>query len=204
MNLKIGVFAAIAMSTSGVVAAQEAKVDKGQADEAPGMQFGQSIEAMPDTKAPQETLPDFEMFGLNAGDSYSGNIRFADKSCRLKGQGTENCTRMFGAKIGRATVSPLIALFENGKLGNVYGASPISNFRELASAFEAKYGDAHNVDETEWQNRMGARFDNIVMSWQFGDGVLQLKARGRELDSSEFIFQASTNQQDEEAPPINF
>ena len=206
INLRILAFASILMATTQSVA-QDTASQSSEDNMEPDMQFGQRIEEPPEAQqAPQADLRPFEFFGLTIDRVYDGKIEFAGKTCRIRANRAEQtCARLFGGKIGNANVSPLVALFENGKLDSVIGGADVSEFRELADAFAAKYGEPDKTEETTVQNRMGAEFEQVTMKWQFSDGVLVLQARGSTIDESRFYFVIDEKlDEPKESPPINF
>lgn len=206
INLKSLAFASILMTATQAVAQDTASQSSEDSME-PDMQFGQPIEEPSQAQqAPQADLQSFEFFGLTTDRVYDEKIKFAGGSCRIRANRSEQrCSRLFGAQIGNAKASTLGALFKNGKLSGVYGSADLSQFRELAGAFTAKYGEPSKIEESVVQNRMGAEFNQIIMYWQFSDGVLELNYRGGTIDNSAFYFVSNESlDEPEESPPINF
>ncbi len=95
-------------------------------------------------------------------------------------------------------------MFNDGKMAAVSGVTPSSKFSEISSAFEAKYGKPNKVEEGVWQNRLGAKFENITKIWVFSDGFLELVARGDKVDEAKFRFYAIENAPKAEKPTVNF
>lgn len=152
-----------------------------------------------------ENQKEFDMFGLKTSILYQGEVSISGKQCRIKGVGEEQCTRSFGTMIGNSPVDALVVVFEDGQLSVMTGASPVKNFHAISSSFEGKYGKPYKVENTEWQNKLGNKLDNIHMTWKFSDGVLILKARDFRADYSGFVF---VSQKKLDKPkidaPINF
>lgn len=147
----------------------------------------------------------FDIFGLNTKSIYKGNYSIGGKDCKIVGKGNETCIRNIGAVIGNSQIEALISIFDDGYLSTISGASQIKNFKDISSSFENKYGSPDKVENTQWQNRLGNKLDNIHMTWVFSDGILILKARDFRADYSTFTF-VSKNQLDKPKveSPINF
>lgn len=196
----------ILMTATQAVAQDTASQSSGNNLE-PDLQFDQPIEDAPEAQqSSQAGLAPFEFFGLTTDRVYDEKIKWAGRSCRVRASKAEDdCSYLWGAKIGNATTTALLGKFKNGKMVRVLGNAMVSQFGDLADAFTAKYGEPSNIEESVVQNRMGAEFNQITMYWQFSDGVLQLDYRGSTIDKSFFSF-ISNELLDvpKEAPPINF
>lgn len=146
----------------------------------------------------------FDMFGVNAQQFYSGEVLISNKKCKLKGLGEEKCIYLTGPQISDVSIIKFGAFFNSGKLYILTGASSGANFRRVAEAFEAKYGKPFKVEDVEWKNRAGATFNNVKMTWVFGDGVLTLESRGYTMDEMRLIFVSDANSPKVAAPTVNF
>jgi hypothetical protein len=146
----------------------------------------------------------FDFKGLNTTTVYGGEFMVADKKCKIKAVGLEQCIRFFGAMVGNVNVNSLTVLFNNGHMISVQGSAPNIVVGDLDAAFTAKYGPAESTSNEKWQNQMGATFDNVVKLWKFSDGLLQLKSRGSNRDIAEFVFASTDNQPAKAPPPSNF
>ena len=150
-------------------------------------------------------LNNFEIFGINTQQKYSGKFRIAGQTCKLKGFGVENCFQIYSnAMISDVKLKTLVLFFNNGKLFGVSGIASVSGFREICDAFELKYGKpSHNLFD-EWQNRIGSKFERNVKVWSFSDGLLKVESIGESIDEMEFTFSAVSNAPESDPPKINF
>lgn len=152
----------------------------------------------------QPSAKNFDIFGINAQQSYGGEFLIGGKKCKISGSGQENCMHFTGPQISTVPTTSFGVFFNNGKVYSIHGASLGSNFRLVSEAFEAKYGKPFKVEDEEWKNRAGATFNNVKMTWEFDDGVLMLNSRGRRIDEMQFIFVSLDNAPKRDAPKVNF
>ncbi len=83
---------------------------------------------------------------------------------------------------------------------------PRAGFEAIGAAFQTKYGPPCAVDEPTLQNGYGANFPQLVYSWCFSDGTLQLsRFATSNVKLSEIAF-ASKRYLARPAPaaPVNF
>ncbi|MHA0319032.1 hypothetical protein ACXY7D_11920 [Sphingomonas melonis] len=146
----------------------------------------------------------FDFMSLNTTATYSGEMMVGGKKCKLKGAGQESCFRYYGAQIGTVPIMGLQTNFNNGHFILVSGTAVGSFFSDLADAFKAKYGAPTKTETEKWQNKMGATFDNTVLTWQFDDGRLELRAMGNMRDETSFNFVSSDNLPPKQEQPVNF
>lgn len=146
----------------------------------------------------------FDIFGLNAQQVYTGQFLIGGKKCKISGTGVENCIYMVGPQISTVQITGFGVFFNNGKIYAIQGSSAGTNFRLVAEAFEAKYGKPFKVEDLDWKNRAGATFNNVKMSWDFADGIIQLEARGMQIDQMRFSFISLENAPKRNAPSVNF
>lgn len=72
--------------------------------------------------------------------------------------------------------------FRESRLGLIVCNLPNDHFREVAEAFEAKYGKPKSK-ESVMQNRMGAKFTNTTLEWLRGDEILTVQQYGGDIST---------------------
>lgn len=157
-----------------------------------------------------ETPDNFEMYELNTKSEYPNEFTVSGNRCKLRPlskrdtSGMETCF-MFGQfMIGRVELSSFFVTFRDRKLAYISGKADRSEFRELAAAFEAKYGGPDTTEENEVQNRMGAKFQNLTLGWEFEGGTLILEAYGEKVTETQFQFITPAALRDDTPPEVNF
>lgn len=146
----------------------------------------------------------FDFMTLDTSTPYKGEMMVAGKKCKITGVGEEGCARYAGALVGTVPIIDLRTMFNNGKLFAIRGTTSGVLFPRLSEAFSAKYGKPTRTETPKWQNKMGAVFDNVVETWDFQDGVLELRAMGDMRDMTQFAFVANRNLPERPAQPVNF
>jgi hypothetical protein len=73
-------------------------------------------------------------------------------------------------------------LFSRDRLASVVLGFASESYEPILRAFTAKFGAPDSTWVDEWQNRMGARFDNHGVAWMRGRSVLVLRHYGGSLD----------------------
>ena len=99
-----------------------------------------------------------------------------------RGQGVAMC-RDPNSRIGDIYINGIYYTFSNDRLHSVDLDFASTDYEQLLRAFTAKFGRPDSTWVSEWQNRMGARFENHSAAWQRGPSILVLKHYGRSLDS---------------------
>jgi hypothetical protein len=148
----------------------------------------------------------FEFMGFNTASTYVGTVVVSGKTCKLKGEGEEQCIRPSGAVVANVPITRLTLKFNDGKLFLISGEAHITQAVNLRNALATKYGPPTTVEDAPWRNPMPANFSKEVAIWRFSDGTLELRTRGDRRDFSQFTFIAKNSAparytQDQ---PINF
>lgn len=125
----------------------------------------------------------------------------------MKATGKTECSAPYTSnsfKIGNAPIYVLTMSFNDAKMYAVYGSVKSFAYIDLMSAFTAKYGSPSASKTEKWQSKAGATFDNVVTTWHFKGGDLELKAMGSSRDDSDFFFFDAANAPASAPPPVNF
>lgn len=79
--------------------------------------------------------------------------------------------------------------FENGKLVAITIGNDSGVIATLAQQLIAKFGKPTSIEDKEWQNKAGAKFDNQVMFWQNANGAaIKLGIRGNTRDDGYVVI----------------
>lgn len=148
--------------------------------------------------APAPQLPAFSFQNHNP-DVVEPNPTKADGSPCSAGHepGTLTCTD-FMPNIAGVRLGFLMRLYYQGRLYDLAGTAPASNFGTLLQAFATKYGVPKMGTKT-WQNKAGSTFENTTATWEFSNGTLHLDQMGLERDDLLFEFDDKAN--DPPPPP---
>lgn len=104
---------------------------------------------------------------------------------------------------GPATTRWIMFYLSDGKLANAQvGISAIDHF-PVVIALTEKYGKPTSEKSVPVQNRMGAKFDNHVATWNLPDGVIEAKERNGTVDSGWVIMSTTQYLKDKEKELID-
>jgi len=79
--------------------------------------------------------------------------------------------------------------FEEGKLVAITIGNDSGVITNLAQQLIAKFGKPTNIENKEWQNKAGAKFDNQIMYWQNANGAsIKLAIRGSTRDDGYVVI----------------
>ncbi|MGZ8546903.1 MAG: hypothetical protein ACXWVU_05855, partial [Sulfuricurvum sp.] len=89
----------------------------------------------------------------------------------------------FGNTLAGASLErPVMIMMQNNRAGMIYMQSKSNNFNQIAEAYSLKYGTPTTQNESEVQNRMGAKFLNREYTWRTLDGYISLKERAKTIE----------------------
>ena len=103
----------------------------------------------------------------------------ADRICSLKFNEKET--------IAGAPIRVLALYYYSGKLESISIAFDEKHFSQVAAALAEKYGQGNMKSET-LQNRMGATFENRILSWRRGEATLEAKRYSGKIDTSSVMY----------------
>lgn len=154
---------------------------------------------------PVAAKPVFSFLGVTP-EAPVTSATVGGKDCAVNATGKTECSAPYSNdfKIGNAPVFILSMSFNDAKLYSVYGSVKSFAYTDLLSAFVAKYGPPSETKSEKWQSKAGATFDNVVSTWHFKGGDLELKAMGSRRDDSDFFFFHGANAPASAPPPVNF
>ncbi len=154
---------------------------------------------------PVAAKPVFSFLGVTP-EAPVTSATVGGKNCAVNATGKTECSSPYSSdfKIGNAPVFILSMSFNDAKLYSVYGSVKSFAYTDLLSAFVTKYGQPSEIKSEKWQSKAGATFDNVVSTWHFNGGNLELKAMGSRRDDSDFFFFHGANAPASAPPPVNF
>jgi hypothetical protein len=145
-----------------------------------------AVKVMPASPPRKETptLPIFSFRGIEAGSQYEPGpaLGFKRSECRDNGGGQISCTRLFGDLAGIPSLE--IYNFYQGRLGVMSHDFVSSEYFRAFRALNERYGAPCKTDTRVWQNKIGSKFDNEVVTWCFKTGTLELSHLGSRVDYS--------------------
>lgn len=142
-------------------------------------------------------LPQFEFRGIRAGEP-------ADPAALAKcGAGEKVECLETGVEMADAYLMGLTTTYYRGKLSGIEIFAKTIFFKKLTDAFTTKYGKPCKAEMPKVQNRMGASFDNIVLTWCFASGNLKAEMFGVDLDTSLITYE-DRNQAPKPEPKVDF
>ena len=134
----------------------------------------------------------FEFKGIALGSEIAAiesNPRF---SCRIANDpiADQVCSLRFGEKetIAGAPIGTLLLFYYNGKLQTISISFAAKDFLQVADALKAKYGEGSAKTEAI-MNRMGATFENRIVTWRKPGATAEAKRFSSKLDTSSVRFQ---------------
>jgi hypothetical protein len=83
----------------------------------------------------------------------------------------------------------LVLYYYAGKLETIGITFDEKHFSQVGAALEEKYGQGNLKSET-LQNRMGATFENRILSWRKGEATLEAKRYSGKIDTSSVIYRS--------------
>ncbi|MGE0668937.1 MAG: hypothetical protein AB7O49_20485 [Sphingomonadales bacterium] len=117
--------------------------------------------------------PMFEFKEVKAGEAVDTSVA---GDCKNHGL-TLDCVHPDGTVAG-APVGDIAFRFYEERLISMDFVFQNSGFYDIRTAFLRKYGQPCSEKNKEWRNQMGAVLDNVLLTWCFRTGKLQLQARG--------------------------
>jgi hypothetical protein len=105
----------------------------------------------------------------------------ADRICSLKFNERET--------IAGVPIRVLALYYYSGKLETISIAFDEKYFSQVAPALSEKYGQGTVRSET-LQNRMGATFENRILSWRRGQATLEVKRYSGKFDTSAVMYRS--------------
>ncbi len=105
----------------------------------------------------------------------------ADRICSLKFNERET--------IAGVPIRVLLLYYYSGKLETISLTFDEKHFSQVAAALVEKYGQGNSRSET-LQNRMGATFENRILSWRRGQATLEAKRYSGKLDASGVMYRS--------------
>jgi hypothetical protein len=133
----------------------------------------------------------FEFKGIALGSDIAtieANPRF---SCRNPSSPIADlvCSLRYGENetIAGVPISALLLYYYNGKLQTISISLDSKQFPQVSEALKEKYGEG-NVKTDAVQNRMGATFENKILSWRKPGATLEAKRFTSKIDRSSVIY----------------
>jgi hypothetical protein len=105
----------------------------------------------------------------------------ADRICSLKYNERET--------IAGVPVRLLLLYYYSGKLETISIAIDEKYFSQVLAALSEKHGPGSVKSET-LQNRMGATFENRIVSWRRGEATLDVKRYSGKIDTSSVMYRS--------------
>lgn len=142
------------------------------------------------TLAFAQTNP-FEFKGIALGS----DISVLENTSRFECRDPKNpiadriCSLRYGERetIAGVPVEVLLLYFYDGKLQTISISFDAKNFTQVADALKEKYGEG-SLKTEEIQNRMGATFENRIVSWRSPGATLEAKRISGKIDRSSVLF----------------
>lgn len=136
--------------------------------------------------ASSASRPVFEFKGLKAGEVIDPTP-VADCS-PPQPTGEMKCDLKDSTIAGiRGLTSPTIYLYK-GRLTSMVHLFNAEQFLTMLDAFTTKYGQPCSTAHPKWQNKMGATFDNTVVTWCFRTGKLEMSAMSIDRTYGDFSY----------------
>ncbi len=126
-----------------------------------------------------------ELKGYTIGSAFTREQRTTFSRCSSSASLGDYC---FGTNVslGNHNARNIMVLYKDDKVTGVSVSFSASAFEQIADAFILKYGKPTKVVESAVENRMGAKFRQMEMTWigPDNDTQLQLTLRSTDLDTS--------------------
>lgn len=123
--------------------------------------------------------------------SVEADARFRCRKPELATLGDMYCTLKVGDNpetIGGAPIERFIIRIYAGKVEAIDLKVKVRDFATVRQALSDKYGPG-KVKEDTVQNRMGAKFENVEVTWDTPNGDrIRIEQRGRKLDESSISY----------------
>lgn len=149
---------------------------------------------------PPKPLPVFEFMGANTETAATLDAT----KCPPKADGTASCADYSYPTVAGRPMRWLVRDFNQGKLYRVMASFGTGAFDAVREAFVAKYGPPSSTETRKWQSKAGATFDNVVSTWRFKSGRLELESMGGSVDEGAFTFVSTANSPPAEKPKVDF
>ena len=135
--------------------------------------------------------PTFDFKGISLGADFSTVKDHPDflLNCSSSSLADKECSLVLYAvgTIAGIQVEALSSLFFDDKLHNISISIKQQFFGDVLSALEAKYGHGE-LQTQDFQNRMGAKFQNRVYVWRRGKSNLTASEYVGTLDKSMIMY----------------
>ena len=151
------------------------------------------------------TKPEFQFGQLvtNTTFSMSSEAFGQKKYCTKLSQTSVECKQTFSVVAGTRT---LISGYEihNKQLYRLYITGDRISFPTVLRAFNQKYGTPCSFEKKNVQNRRGASFTSLNVTWCFKTGKLVMKERGFSVDTYYAEYLDDANQPPKKEAIIDF
>lgn len=133
---------------------------------------------------PAAPLPNFEFRGVQAGRLVDlQGLGFKAKQCEFGRTKDEiACTNGNDGIADVPAISTYVVF--KGKIETIDFSFRQSHYQHILKSLLQRYGAPCRTDKTTWQNKLGAKFDNVEAVWCFSTGEMRLQAIGLDLESS--------------------
>lgn len=143
--------------------------------------------------ATAESNAELEFKGIALGSAIATIEDTGRFSCRDPGSPIADriCSLKFNERetIAGVPIRVLALYYYSGKLETISIAFDEKYFSQVAPALSEKYGQGTVRLET-LQNRMGATFENRILSWRRGQATLEAKRYSGKLDTSSVMYRS--------------
>lgn len=93
-------------------------------------------------------------------------------------------------RIGGVAPTIWLAAMREGRLSSISVRLRTADFDRLFGALKEKLGPPATVQESETQNRMGAKFDNTEAAWRAAGAELTITKRAGKIDTSRLSLES--------------
>lgn len=94
-------------------------------------------------------------------------------------------------RIGGVAPTLWLASMRDGRLSSISVSVRAADFDRLYDALKERFGPPMTVQESEVQNRMGAKFDNVEAAWRASGNVLLITKRTGRIETSRLEIEAA-------------
>jgi hypothetical protein len=133
----------------------------------------------------------FEFKGIGLGSDITAIESSPKFSCRNPDSPIADriCSLRYGERetIAGAPIGTLLLYYYDGKLQTISISLEAKHFSQVAEALKEKYGEGNSKTETI-QNRMGASFENRIVTWRKPGAILEAKRFSGKIDTSSVMF----------------
>lgn len=153
---------------------------------------------------PAKALPVFDFQGQNTDAEYETPITSDSGGCHPESATTIECAQYLGAKLAGEDLDWLTKRYHAKRLYMVSAVFNDGAYSTIQQALVAKYGAPTSTASKKWQSQGGATFDNVVSTWVFKGGALELNSIGHKVGKSSFDFVSGANAPAPEKPKVDF